>query len=124
MGRPTKMTLDTIKRLEEAFAMGCSDLEACFWADISKAALYEYQLRNPAFTDRKEALKERPIFLARKAMMNNLEGGEDADFALKYAERKKKDEFSLRTETQLQNDPENPIQMVIIIPNVQIGQKD
>lgn len=121
MGRPPKLTPDKIKRLEEAFAMGCSDLEACFWADISKTTLYRYQDEHPEFSARKEALKERPIFLARKAMLNNLESGQDADFALKYAERKKKDEFSLKTETQLSNDPDNPVQMVIVLAN---GQSD
>lgn len=101
--------------------MGCSDLEACFYADICKTTLYKYQESHPEFVNRKEALKERPILLARKAMVKNLEAGQDADFALKYAERKKKDEFSLKTETQLSNDPDNPVQMVIVLAN---GQSD
>jgi hypothetical protein len=39
-GRPTKMTPDTVKKLEEAFLLGCSDIEACLVADISKQTLY------------------------------------------------------------------------------------
>lgn len=95
-GRPTKMTDDTIKKLEEAFALGCSDGEACFYADISKQTLYTYQKDHPEFIDRKEALKERPILMARQSVIKGLV--EDHDLALKYLERKKKDEFSLRSE--------------------------
>lgn len=60
VGRPTKMTDATIKKLDEAFAIGCSDEEDCFYADISKQTLYTYQENPPEFVDRKEALKQRP----------------------------------------------------------------
>jgi hypothetical protein len=121
MGRPPKLTPLKLKQLEEAFALGCSDLEACLYADICKTTLYKYQELNPEFVNRKERLKENPVLKARTTFVGALD---QPEYAVKYLERKKKDEFSLRTETQLQNDPENPIQMVIIIPNVQIGQKD
>lgn len=95
-GRPPKMVDTTVKKLEEAFSLGCSDLEACVLAGISKQTLYNYQKDHPEFIDRKELLKETPILLARTSVINGLQ--ENPDLALKYLERKKKDEFSLRNE--------------------------
>ena len=95
-GRPPKITPDVVKKLEEAFAMGCTDIEACLYADITKATLYNYQNKYPEFIDRKEQLKETPVLKARKAVVNAL--AKDHEFSLKYLERKKKDEFSLRVE--------------------------
>jgi hypothetical protein len=90
------MTPEVIAKLEEAFAWGCTDREACLWAGISEEALYLYQGKNPAFTKRKEMLKDTPIldsrFTVAKAVKKNPE------MAMKYLERKKKDEFSLRNE--------------------------
>lgn len=94
-GRPTVMTPELIKKLEEAFAFGASDLEACFYADISKQTLYTYQERHPEFTDRKERLKERPVLLARQTVIASIQKG-DGDLGLKYLERKRRNEFSLK----------------------------
>lgn len=99
-GRPTKVTPETVKKLEEAFMMGCSDLEACLVADISKQTLYNYQAKNPEFVDRKEKLKENPTVIARKCVFGEI--SQSPDLALKYLERKKKGEFSLRTETAIE----------------------
>jgi hypothetical protein len=94
LGRPTKMTEATVNKLEEAFALGCTDAEACLYADISKQSLYNYQEKNPEFVERKELLKQKPVLQARKSVAGDLEG--DSNLALKYLERKKKDEFSVR----------------------------
>lgn len=96
MARPTIMTDELVNKLEYAFALGCTDEEACFYADISKQTLYNYQDKHPGFVDRKEALKSRPIFVARETLLRGL--ARDPDLALKMLERKKKDEFSLRSE--------------------------
>jgi hypothetical protein len=95
-GRPTKMTDLVVKKLEEAFAFGCTDEEACYYGEITKQTLYNYQEKNPDFVDRKESLKQRPILLARQEVINGLKG--NPELALKFLERKKKDEFSLRSE--------------------------
>lgn len=95
-GRPTKMTDLTIKKLEEAFAIGASDKEACFYADISHETLYNYQEKFPEFVERKNALKERPVLLARQTVVKAIET--DSDLAFKYLERKRKSEFAQRTE--------------------------
>lgn len=101
-GRPTVMTEAVIGKLEEAFAFGSTDLEACFYAGISKDALYDYQVKHPEFTERKEALKDNPAMLARKNVYDALSEG-DKDISKWYLERKKKDEFSTKTESENKN---------------------
>jgi hypothetical protein len=101
-GRPTKMTEATVNKLEEAFAWGCTDAEACLYADISKQCLYNYQDKHPEFVDRKALLKKNPVLKARKSVVGNLE--DDSNLALKYLERKKKDEFSLRQIIDVKSD--------------------
>ena len=95
-GRPQKIDEMRIKKLEEVFAIGGTDGEACFYAEISPALLYKYQLNHPEFVERKESLKKRPFLLARQTVVKAV--GSDPDMALKYLERKHKDEFSLRQE--------------------------
>ena len=98
-GRPTVVNDEVLLKLEEAFALGCTDLEACFYADIGTSTLYKYQEKNPEFAERKAALKEKPVLQARQSVISNMK--EDGNLALKYLERKKKDEFSLKSEVDL-----------------------
>jgi len=91
-GRPTKMTKEAILKLEEAFMWGCTDLEACLNADINKSTLYVYQDKHPEFKDRKERLKENPIMLARKSVINAME--DKPNIAMDYLTKKKSDEFA------------------------------
>lgn len=95
-GRPTLITELVLKKLEEAFAMGCTDLEACLYADISHQTLYNYQNKTPEFVERKQALKNMPVLKARTEVMKGLNA--NPEFSLKVLERIKKDEFSLRQE--------------------------
>ena len=96
MARPTVMTPEVIAKLEEAFAWGCTDIEACLWANIATPTLYLYQEKHPEFIERKEALKENPVLLARKSVVRQLQ--RDGKLAMDYLSRKKKDEFSNRNE--------------------------
>lgn len=89
-GRPTVMTPETISKLEEVFAIGGSDEEACFYADIGKSTLYNYQKEHPEFVERKEALKEKPVLLARQTVVRSLS---NPDIAMKYLEKKRRKEF-------------------------------
>lgn len=108
-GRPTLMTEETINKLEEVFALGGTDKEACFYAGISHQTLYSYQEKHPEFVERKEALKEKPILKARNTLVNALNIPE---YALKFLERKKKDEFSTRSEVTGQDG--KPV--VVVVP--------
>lgn len=95
-GRPPTDEEQKVQKLREAFLMGCDDLEACLYADISRSWLYVYQEAHPEFKDQKEVWKETPALEARRTLLSMLPF--DADLALKYMERKKKKEFSVRQE--------------------------
>lgn len=94
-GRPEAVTPDVVKKLEEAFAIGCTDIEACIYADISRATYYSWEKRNPEFIARKEELKDRPVMKARNTLVKALI---DPHYAVEYLKRKKKKEFSERQE--------------------------
>ena len=94
-GRPTVMTRELVNKLEEVFALGGTDAEACLYAGISRQTLYDYQTKNPEFIDRKELLKENPFLKARRTIIKSLDNPHDAQW---FMERKNKKEFAQRTE--------------------------
>lgn len=97
MGRPPAVTPEVLQKLEHAFSIGCSDIEASLYANISPRTLYHYQKENPDFLQRKQQLKEKPVLKARAAIVGALDKN-DLDIAKWYLERKRKTEFSTRQE--------------------------
>ena len=95
MGRPTKMTPDTLDKLRTAFLIGATDAEACGFADITDKTLYNYQDKHPEYLHQKQAWKDQPILKAKTTVVNSLDEVKDAQW---YLERKVKNEFSQRTE--------------------------
>lgn len=100
VGRPTVITEEVLRKLEEAFSYGATDKEAIFVANISSTAFYEYCKANPEFAERKEQLKDMPKYAARKNIVNAIHDGDKA-VSQWYAERKAKEEFSNRTDLNL-----------------------
>lgn len=90
-GRKTVMTQEVLDKLDEAFAWGCTDIEAALWAGIAVQTLYKYQEKNPAYLERKHQLKETPILLARKSVIKGVT--RDPKLALDFLGRKAKKEF-------------------------------
>ena len=106
MARPTKknpegkqkspkLTEDTIRKLEEAFSIDASVKEACYYADISTDTFYRWIKEYPKLSYKLERLREKPVLKARQTVVRSLD---NPDYAFKYLERKKKDEFSPRQE--------------------------
>ncbi len=91
-GRKPAITPSVLEKLREAFLIGCDDIEAALFAGISVATLYNHQKANPTFLEWKEALKRNPFLKARKTIVEHLE--RDPEFAMRYMERKKKNEFA------------------------------
>ena len=107
-GRPRILKQTLIQKLEYAFSIGCTDLEACLHAGISKSTLYNFQQSNPDFVERKLLLKENPFLQARETIFKNLKLFQGAAW---FMERKKKEEFSQRTE--LTGADGSPIQTIL-----------
>jgi len=101
IGRPTLKSPETLKKLEEAFALDCTVEEACFYADITPKTYYNWIADDEDLLHRLVALRNRPVLTARKTVVDKI--WEDAELALKYLERKRKWEFSLKTETENAN---------------------
>lgn len=90
-GRPSKITNQTVKKLEEAFALDCPVTEACIYAGISRQTYYELIKKKPELSDRFEQLKQKPILKARKVIIDKI--GDSYGNAMDYLKRKRRAEF-------------------------------
>ncbi|MFA6475737.1 MAG: hypothetical protein WCV88_06150 [Patescibacteria group bacterium] len=90
VGRPTVMTAEIVAKLEDAFLRGLNDSEACFYANISRSAFYDYIQLNPEFNDRKEQLKEAVKTRAKLNIEQGISAG-DKPLSQWYLERRDKD---------------------------------
>jgi len=93
-GRPTSITKDRLQKLEQAFLMGCTDVEACLYADVAPSTMYLYASNNPEFSERKETLKQNPVMKARGVILDLLEDG-DSNTAHKVIDRKEGSKLAL-----------------------------
>jgi len=98
-GRPTVMTDDVLRKLDECFLADLSDKQACYIVDINPESLYAYQREHPEYTERKATLKN---MTTAKAKMNISKEINDADKEISkwYLERKLKSEFSTKQEVE------------------------
>jgi hypothetical protein len=78
--------------------MDCTDEEACLYADIAPSSLYNYQSKHPKFLERKQALRQRPVMLARIEVVRGIETS--PQFAMRYLERKRPQEFGPKSYLQ------------------------
>jgi hypothetical protein len=89
MARPTKMTPETLGKLERAFSLDASIEQACFYADINPDTYYSYAKATPAFSERIKAVRERLVLTARQTVADNI--AKDVKVAQWYLERKSAD---------------------------------
>jgi hypothetical protein len=98
-GKPYDVVLS---KLEQAWALDCSDKEAACLADISAGSLSKFLKAHPDVMKRKELLKERPVLNARNILHKAIAAG-DGNLALKYLERKLKAEFGEQKSFLIEN---------------------
>ena len=94
-GRPTVDTLETRQKIEEATALDASIEEVAFWANISSETYYQIIKKDKGFSDRLDALRNRPVLKARGTVVKALD---NPVHAFEYLKRKRKSEFSERQE--------------------------
>jgi hypothetical protein len=97
--RPSELTDEKVNKLEEAFLLDCTIDEACFLANISKPTYYRWIEVRPELVTRFEACRNSPVLLARQEVIKWFK--DNPELALKYLERKRKNEFSTRQELDL-----------------------
>ena len=95
-GRPSEFTDEVVKKLEESFSIDATIEEACFYADISRQSYYNNVKEGSALFDRFKTLRERPVLLARQTAVSKI--SESYANAMDYLKRKRKSEFSERSE--------------------------
>ena len=97
-GRPTVMTPETIRKLEEGFTKGLSDLESCLYAGISAPPFYEYLQKHPEFAERRDLLKNNVRMQAKINIHTEVAAG-DARTSQWYLERRDP-EYANKSETK------------------------
>ena len=105
-----KFTPETVKKLEEAFAIDASVPEACFYADISTVTYYAWIKEDPELKEKLNRLKERPVLKARQTINKDLGNTETAKW---YLARKKKLEFAERSEVTGADGAQQEIKIII-----------
>lgn len=108
VGRPTIMDELTLKKLDECFANGATDIQACFIANISTQTLYNYQHEHPEYVERKQALKDMIAYQAKLKIKHDLETELGSKTAQWYLERKDKD-FKQKKDITSNDETLNPV---------------
>jgi hypothetical protein len=98
VGRPSAFTEEVIRKIEEAAALDCTVKEIAFFAGIHFDTLYAKLDSDKEFSERIEALRNNPILKSRQTIIGSLSDVENAKW---YIERKRKKEFSTRTESDV-----------------------
>jgi hypothetical protein len=86
--------VEVVRKLEEAWAANCSDVQAALFADILPSTLCDYLKKNPEINERKEILKNNPRLKAKLTLKVALESGLNPDLAIKYLERLEPKEYA------------------------------
>ena len=96
VGRHTKLTEECVHKLEEAFGIGASVRQACYYANISQSTYYVWVEANPELLDRFEDLKEKLPLKALHNIASRIHGESttgDLGLSKWLLERRMSDEF-------------------------------
>ena len=93
------MTPAVVAKIIEAFKLDVTVEEACTYANISKDTYYRRIKEDEEFSDEMERARMYASMVARQTVIREIQ--QDGDLALKYLERKRKAEFSPRSEHQV-----------------------
>lgn len=99
-GRPTVFDHDTVRKLEQAFAIGCTVEEACFVSGVSRSAYYKRLEDDEQFMDKMERSKLYMIIQSRHTVYKAIQAG-DVKTSMWYLERKRKDEFGIKSQSAI-----------------------
>lgn len=91
-----KLTSEAILLLKYGIAIGGTVKDACLLAGISEWNYYDWKKSYPKMFDNIENLRNIPALKSLATVFRNLD---NTDTAKWYLERKRKDEYSLRTES-------------------------
>lgn len=108
MSRGSKVNIEEyMEKISPYLEAGCSLHEACLHGVIPYTTMKDYQDNNDEVRKNIERLQNIPILIARRSVNNSMK--ENGELALKYLERKRKDEFGTKQEINLGGQAENPV---------------
>mgnify|MGYP001588212669 CR=1 FL=1 len=97
-GRPTVVTPEVVRKLEQAFSIDATITEACSYAGISRDTFYRWKDENPELYDKMESLRETPVLAMRQAAVQL--GKATYTTSMDYLTRKRPDEFGNRSKVE------------------------
>jgi hypothetical protein len=102
-GRPSVLTETVVSKLEQAFAIGANDSQACSYAGISRQTFYANLKKDSEFRDKIEAQKEKLALKAKQELAKLIQGGDRTTILwyLERAERQKNNPDEMTKEFQL-----------------------
>jgi hypothetical protein len=95
MSRPSVITHDVVRKLEQAFRSGLTIEEACRTSGIARSTYYRQLEVSEGFSDKMARSQDYLILIARHTICKAIEDG-NIRAAKWYLERKHPEEFSLR----------------------------
>lgn len=107
IGRPTKMTPETIAALRQAYLVGANDREAYGYANISHETFYNYIQKHPEFRERIIDWQNEPILKAKTMIVKNID--KDIKNAQWYLERRAKKEYGANVDVTSDGEKLQPI---------------
>lgn len=97
-GRPTVVTGEALPKLEYAFKIGCTDSEACLYAEISVAALQRHFKKHPEYRERTKGWKDDYLVMFSRGNIAAAITGQvpkgDVAISRDYLRSKRRDEFA------------------------------
>lgn len=88
-----------LTNIQPYLEVGCTLHEACLHAVTPYTTVIDYVNKDDEVRNKIERMQNVPILKARESLLGGIETS--PELALKFLERKKKDEFSLRNETDI-----------------------
>lgn len=85
-----KTEAGVLAKLKQVWAMGGSDEEAGFYAEISIDALQRYYDKHPELKELRERLRQKPVLKSRQTIVGALD---QPEHAWRYIKQKRPEEF-------------------------------
>jgi hypothetical protein len=97
-GRPSAITDEVIRKLEDALKNDFTVTEACSYAGIGHTTYYDHIKANPDFADKMTRAKKFVFFASKRNIANAIINEGSVEDSWKLLERRQKKLYSLRQE--------------------------
>lgn len=103
-GRPTNITDEVVKKLEQSLQNGFTITKACELSSISREAYYQRQKSDDIFLDKMSKAQKFAEEVARQNVVRAITKDKDLFTSRWYLERKAPNEFSTRAKISIRPD--------------------